>query len=284
MDYSKLIEMSKVLETRASTIQLGESVGLSNKEINSLMDDYHDWYTDSLATLPEELKSRFRAEYEGSWYSFKIKKFFEAPDKPSAIKQADNNKTDLFPYWQFPYERCFLSPLVEQRRILLEASKLNKQKQPIFLDPVEKVELIARRFHLVSKQLLKRYNNRDTLKVQDEYDVQDLFHGLLKVFFEDVRPEETTPSYAGGAFRIDYLLKEEQIVVEIKKTRPTMKAHEVRDQLIVDIHGYQSHPDCKVLVAFIYDPDMYLNNPQAIENDLSQVVNELIVKVIVVQS
>ena len=42
--------------------------------------------------------------------------------------------------------------------------------------------------------------------MEDEYDVQDLFHALLTIYFEDIRKEEWSPSYAGGASRMDFLL------------------------------------------------------------------------------
>ncbi|MGP5009568.1 hypothetical protein ACTXMP_03675, partial [Psychrobacter glacincola] len=45
----------------------------------------------------------------------------------------------------------------------------------------ENIELIINRFHQVCRQLNKRYNNRPTIDINDEYDVQDLFHALLKL-------------------------------------------------------------------------------------------------------
>ena len=48
---------------------------------------------------------------------------------------------------------------------------------------------IMERFHSVVMQIRKRYSNRETIDVNDEYDVQDLFHSLLKLYFNDVRPE-----------------------------------------------------------------------------------------------
>jgi len=149
-------------------------------------------------------------------------------------------------------------------------------------DALEKIELIANRFHSVARQLRHRHASRDTLTISDEYDVQDLFHALLRVFFDDVRDEEWTPSYAGGASRIDFLLKQEQVLVEIKMTRPGLtKGKDVSDQLIIDSERYRVHPDCKMLVAFVYDPQEYLNNPHGIERDLNKTINEVPVKVII---
>jgi hypothetical protein len=150
------------------------------------------------------------------------------------------------------------------------------------VDALEKIELIANRFHTVARQLLQRHSNRTTLTINDEYDVQDLFHAILRLFFEDIREEEWTPGYAGGHSRIDFLLKAEQIAIEIKKTRHGLKAKEVSDQLIIDIDRYRSaHPDCKMLVAFIYDPDGYISNPKGVERDLSKTTATMFVKVIV---
>lgn len=127
---------------------------------------------------------------------------------------------------------------------------------------------ICSRFHLVARQLNYRHAGRQTLEINDEYDVQDLMHSLLHIGFDDVRNEEWTPSYAGGASRVDFLLANEKIVVEIKKTRVGLKAKEVGEELIIDISRYQKHPDCKALVCFVYDPEGRIANPRGLENDL----------------
>jgi hypothetical protein len=149
-------------------------------------------------------------------------------------------------------------------------------------NPLKLVELICSRFHLVAKQLRLRYNSRETLKIEDEYDTQCLFHSLLHIFFDDIRSEEWTPSYAGSNSRIDFLLKKEQIIIEVKKTRNTLKEKLIGEQLIVDIRKYQTHPDCKKLICFVYDPDEYLPNAKGLENDLTQDNNDFTVKLIII--
>lgn len=128
---------------------------------------------------------------------------------------------------------------------------------------------IIDRFHFIAKQLRNRYNSRNTLDISDEYDVQDLLHSLLYLYFDDVRAEEWTPSYAGKCARQDFLLKNEDIVIEVKKTRNGLSAKELGDQLIIDIARYKSHPNCKNLVCFVYDPEERITNPVGITNDLS---------------
>jgi hypothetical protein len=77
------------------------------------------------------------------------------------------------------------------------------KRQPF--DPHILLETLCNKFHLIARQLRKRHDNRQTLIIGDEYDVQDLFHGLLRIFFDDIRPEEYTPSYAGKSSRMDFL-------------------------------------------------------------------------------
>lgn len=170
-----------------------------------------------------------------------------------------------------------LDSLIDQ----LETELLLSPKE-IPLNALNIIENLCYKFHIVSIQLQERHENRQTLVVNDEYDVQDLFHALLRVFFDDVRDEEWTPSYAGQASRMDFLLKDYATVIEVKKTRVGLGKKEIGNQLIEDIARYKSHPDCNTLICFVYDPEARIKNPRGLENDLNQQVNNLLVKVLVV--
>jgi len=132
------------------------------------------------------------------------------------------------------------------------------------------VRAICERFTIAANALAERHDNRATVSMMDEYDVQDLLGALLKVHFTDVRHEEWTPSYAGNASRMDFLLKPEQVVVEAKMTRKGLGQKELVTQLAEDILRYQSHQDCKTLMCFVYDPAGKCSNPTALENDLTK--------------
>lgn len=132
------------------------------------------------------------------------------------------------------------------------------------------LEQLFEKFHIVARQLLRRHDNRETIRINDEYDVQDLLESLFKLYFDDVRAEEWAPSYAGGSKRMDFLLKNEEIVVEVKMTRPGLEDKKIGEQLIIDIANYKKHPNCKNLYCFVYDPDGRIRNPRGLENDLSK--------------
>ena len=144
------------------------------------------------------------------------------------------------------------------------------------------LELLIERFHLVARQMRVRHASRPTLEINDEYDVQDLLHALLMVFFNNIRKEEWTPSYAGAASKMDYLLPELEMAVEVKKARQTLTTRELGQELIVDIAMYQNHPQCRKLLCFVYDLDGLILNPRGVESDLSRQHDKLAVRVMIV--
>lgn len=149
--------------------------------------------------------------------------------------------------------------------------------------PMESIDRLATRFHRVVRLLQQRHEGRATIEVRDEYDVQDLMHSLLTLYFDDIRPEEWTPSYAGSSSRMDFLLKPENIVIEVKRTRERLSNKELVDQLAIDMLRYSTHPDCKTLVCFVYDPEERVKNPEGFIRDLSRETGRLCVKVYVAQ-
>jgi hypothetical protein len=74
-------------------------------------------------------------------------------------------------------------------------------------DAVELVMHLCRRFPRYVRRLVERHAGRPALAIADEYDLQDHVHALPRLHFDDVRPEEWTPSYAWSRTRMDFLLK-----------------------------------------------------------------------------
>jgi hypothetical protein len=136
-------------------------------------------------------------------------------------------------------------------------------------DPAAKVIALCRRFQLFLDRLQARQRQRPGYSVKDEYDVQDLLHAILKLHFEDVRPEEWTPSYAGNSSRMDFLLPRERTIIEAKMTRSGLGQKEVANELIIDVARYAKAPYVDNLVCFIYDPARLCTNPSALEDDLA---------------
>ena len=144
------------------------------------------------------------------------------------------------------------------------------------------IENIFTKFHSIVKEISERHQDRSTLEINDEFDVQDLLRGLLRLHFDDVRYEEYTPSYAGSSARMDLLLKNEKIVIETKMIRKNLGQKRVREELIIDKAYYKGLKDCRTLYCFVYDPEEKIRNPRGFENDLSDKTETLETKVFVV--
>ena len=136
-------------------------------------------------------------------------------------------------------------------------------------DALQILELICRRFDHFVRALQDRHANREAFKVTDEYDVQDLMHGILLLHFDVVIPEDVVPARAGNKSRLDFLLKPQRIVVETKMTRRGLDQRVAHDELVADRDRYKSHPDCDVLVCLVYDPARLFHNAAAFELDLN---------------
>ncbi|OEC87687.1 hypothetical protein A9507_00175 [Methanobacterium sp. A39] len=137
------------------------------------------------------------------------------------------------------------------------------------------LEHLFKKFHLVSQQLLIRHDDRETLEIDDEYDVQDLMHSLLWLFFDNINDEESVPSSAGSNSLIDFIMKDESIGIEIKSTTAASytkknSTKKMSEQLKIDIHSYKEHPQIEELYCFVYDPGYNIKNPIGFEKELSE--------------
>lgn len=169
----------------------------------------------------------------------------------------------------------------------LRAGELEAATQE-FVEPtvVPSVSLLVSSLRRLSSALrpvvVKRRQGRRGLDMNDEYDVQDAVEFLLRTLYSDVRSEERGPSSAGASSTMDFLLKEVGVAVEVKVTRQGRGEKNVKKELLVDINDYRQHPSVHTLIAVVYDLADTFDNPAGFEEDLSELREDLEVRVIVV--
>ena len=129
---------------------------------------------------------------------------------------------------------------------------------------------IFNRFHRIAKRLEKRYSDRDTIIINDEYDTQDLLQALLSVEFDSIQAEEYGPRFAGKRPRIDFFLKLETIGIEVKKVRDEDHAKKLNEEIIIDKEYYSNNPKITQLYFFIYDPEAILLDRENFIEDLEK--------------
>ena len=171
-----------------------------------------------------------------------------------------------------------LRSLKERLRYLPEPSPVATEAPAPRPEPLDQVVEICSRLPVVARQLSRRHGGRNTLEIQDEYDVQDLLHSLLLVEFDDVRDESNNPKYLGKGTRIDLLLPRERVAIEVKMTRSTLSEGELGSQLAEDITRY-ADPDANRgvtdLVLYIHDPTHQVANPSGFCHDLERASDRL---------
>lgn len=139
------------------------------------------------------------------------------------------------------------------------------------LDAVSTVLAIGEKFLLVQRSLSRRSpSNRPPLEFADEYDDQYLMRALLVQYFDDVRPEDYVPTYAGGNSRVDFLLPEYGLAIELKHTRNGLDDRHLGEELVIDSQRYRNANKANHLLVLVFDHDGRLTNPRGLERDLQR--------------
>jgi REase_DpnII-MboI len=172
-------------------------------------------------------------------------------------------------------------------RILLdEANKaLIEHKQSLSnptTEALEWFEKLSSKFRNMSLILERRKTGKSPFIIEDESDFQDLLRCFLSIEFNDVRPEEYVPEYAGASAKIDFLLPEVSLSVETKYVTEKHGRKKIGEELLIDSAKYRAHPKCDILVCLVYDPKFLLENKLGFISDLESDPN-LKVRVFVIQ-
>jgi hypothetical protein len=253
---------------------------VTQNEVEAFQTECQEWHTDCLSKLKGELKAKFQLVYERDAQPFILhpNDFYESEEYYQGYPQ---------PVIKFktPYTLYFYQSTFDLKTILLEASKsyqlsISKTQE----EAIEIIKSMAENFHLFIHYSNTRYGGRTPfITIGDEFDVQDIFRGLLRLFFKDIRKEDSAPSHAGQNSRIDFFLAEELIIVETKKTRDNLREKEVGKELTLDIIYYKEHKGYNTFIGFIYDPDRYIMNPSGLVKGLQQTLNDMKIIILINQ-
>jgi len=275
-------------------------------ELNKILENYSQWSEVErwIAGITPIIKLRFPEYFED------FRQYSEAPSSCSLPRVGSRPQYDAYKGEWTPSN--FDSPTNN------ESSKIEKEKNQelgenairkllnfldtlIQLSPNELIsnnsedvltilERIFSRFHRIYLQLQDRYNKRPTIEITDEYDVQNLLHSLFHLYFTNIQSEVDLPQFAGKNSRVDFVLKKERIMIEVKiisqkedkKSSPKTKDKQLGIDLIDDIPRYKQYQDASTLIFFIYDPNNLMSNPQGIIDDIeTQSNNDFLVKVFI---
>lgn len=151
-------------------------------------------------------------------------------------------------------------------RVLPFQSGMNVTQNLLFLPGARRpfapdVELVLRLCERLPKaaQVLAHRSHKDKLAyaISDEYDVQDLLHGLIRGYLKYSVQEDTLPKSAGvRSSRVDISIEELGVLIEVKYARQPADQKRIFDELSQDLKQYAKWPHLKTLIALVYNADV----------------------------
>lgn len=107
----------------------------------------------------------------------------------------------------------------------------------------------------IQKIIKNRRKDHSNFEIEDEYDVQDILYVILKSVFPNLRDEDAIGKVGGKTTKIDLIIREERILVEVKmiKEKDSNETHFI-EQLKVDFESYHECKWLRKLFCFVYDP------------------------------
>lgn len=257
-----LIAESVRLETEMERLQ-GDPPP-STQQLEACRSGYRQWLSSAKRLLSGEALEKVSAEDKGSLWTVGVSKFLANPREESPLK--DEAGKPILGRWQHSFSDVRLR-LERQRQILLDNATIDDP----MLSVVEPLAAMFRRFPEFWRTLAS--TGVVSVAIENERQLQLVVEAVLRLLFNDVRPEDYVASHAGANSRVDFVLPEEGVVVETKMTRAGLTAAKLGDELLIDAGRYPRHPDCRSIVAFVYDPEHRLANPRGIERDLTGVAS-----------
>jgi hypothetical protein len=130
---------------------------------------------------------------------------------------------------------------------------------------VEQVLLVLHRFSSAARELRSRGENRPSFVLHDDVDVRDLAFALLKPLVPDL--ERQNQASTGGA--TDLASESLGLVIDVKSTLVSGRERAVVAECHDRVQRITVFPGLRHLAFFLYDPDQFLPEREAISAKLS---------------
>lgn len=117
------------------------------------------------------------------------------------------------------------------------------------------IEQLCRRLPQSARILANRSRKgKAPYEIEDEYDVQDLLHGMLRGYLKYSVQEDPLPKVAGAkSSRADISVEELGVLIEIKYVRSPDDQKRLFDEYSQDLVLYASWPHLRTLIYLIYN-------------------------------
>lgn len=168
--------------------------------------------------------------------------------------------------WQW----CVVACLFDNALIYIESyEKNNPIEDESSSKSMESAKLIIRIMSNWSNMVASFTKHRkdiSPIKITNKPEMQYLLEGVLRLLFNDVRPETYTPNHGNKSNRTDFLLPKDRILIECKMTREGLNDTKLSEALIIDKEHYRKHSGIDRILCLVYDPERRIQNPEGIKD------------------
>lgn len=139
--------------------------------------------------------------------------------------------------------------LEDLEKVLIKIKYINKNSEEVIRD------VLSNFSNAIQKIIKDRRKGHLDFTIEDEYDVQDILYVVLKSIFPTLRDEDPIPKVGAKSTKIDLILREEKILIEVKmiKEKDSNETHFI-EQLKIDFESYHECKWLDKLFCFVYDP------------------------------
>ncbi len=220
-------ELKKILEDKFSKADLKQKYFLSKIEpdlVSLLMKEINAGGSDAIAVV--------------------IKKNLGLEDITEI--QLENALLEIFKN-EFDVQTQIL--LEDLEKVLIKVKYIQKDTEEVVR------EALSNFSNAIQKIIKDRRKGHPYFSIEDEYDVQDILYVILKSIFPMLRDEDPIPKVGAKSTKIDLILREEKILIEVKmiKEKDSNEMHFI-EQLKIDFESYHECKWLNKLFCFVYDP------------------------------
>lgn len=227
-------------------------------------------YLSAKNELSQHLKEKYQqSDLKQKYFLTKIEPALKSQLKIDVLTMADQPLAVLINTIYYSEEIAELQLNAALKSVLTQ-KELDVQLQ-ILLEDIENALLSIRYVNKTADELLRdilnnfsnaiqkliknRRKDHPDFIIKDEYDVQDILYVILKSVFPNLRDEDPIAKVGAKSTKIDLVIREEKILVEIKMIKEK-DSNEVAliEQLKVDIESYHECKWLEKLFCFVYDP------------------------------
>lgn len=116
------------------------------------------------------------------------------------------------------------------------------------------------------------FEKRAKIKFENEPELQNFIYSVFRALFSSVEFEDPTEKMCEKSNRLDFVLKDHKIIIEVKYVRDKTHAKKISEELSADYLRYKQSPYGQTIINYIYDPNNHITNHDLYKKQLNKIL------------